>query len=493
VPPTEPDVPIDVLYLADLSAGRSWAPQLAADLEALLAAGARVAWLPLGRPGAALDPRARGLATDRRLQLATPSGPPAARVVVLHEPSAAGARVNLPEAGTVLRTDRPAVERVLAALGPAGSAAVPPTGRPTAQPRGEPVLFVSSNGTGMGHLTRLMAMARRHSPGVRPVFASMSQAVPVVATEGFGWEYVPSRESLGIGVRRWNLQMVERFAGILARERPAALVFDGTYPYDAVLAAARAVPGLKLVWSRRGMWKPRGETDQLARSAQFDLIVEAGDLAAAADRGSTATRTDAVRVDPVTLLDEADLLPREQAAEQLGVDPSRPVALVTLGAGNNRDLTDDLGLFLTRLAKEPDVQVVLTRPVIATKLGPVAGQVKAVSIYPISRYVRAVDFAVSAAGYNSFHEFMQLAVPTAFVPNGAMPLDDQHARSRWAGAQGAAIDLPVVTPEAVDDAVGALVDDGRRAALAARCRELARPNGAGQAMAKIEELIGVRG
>jgi UDP:flavonoid glycosyltransferase YjiC (YdhE family) len=475
-----PDDLIDVLYLADLSAGRAWAPQLAADLEALLAAGARVAWRPLGRPGAVLHERARGLATDRRLHLAAPGDPVRPRVVVLHEPSAAGSPA-VPEAETVLRTDTPVAERVLAALG---------LSRPVvAEVTGAPVLFVSSNGTGMGHLTRLMAMARRHGPGVRPVFASMSQAVPVVATEGFGWEYVPSRESLGIGVRRWNLLMEERFAGILARERPAALVFDGTYPYDAVLAAARAVPGLRLVWSRRGMWKPGGDTDQLARAPRFDLIVEPGDLAASQDRGSTAPRTDAVRVDPITLLDASDLLSREEAAAQLGVDPARPVALVTLGAGNNRDLTDDLGLFLTRLAKEPDVQVVLTRPVIATKLGPVAAQVKAVSIYPISRYVRAVDFAVSAAGYNSFHEFMQLAVPTAFVPNGSMPLDDQHARSRWAAAQGAAIDLPVVTAQAVDDAVGTLVDDGRRAARAARGRELARPTGAGPAMARIEELI----
>jgi predicted glycosyltransferase len=55
-------------------------------------------------------------------------------------------------------------------------------------------------------------------------------------------------------------------------------------------------------------------------------------------------------------------------------------------------------------------------------------------VFPISRYFRALDFAVAAAGYNSFHELVGFGVPTAFVPNPSMPLDDQPARARWAAA-----------------------------------------------------------
>jgi hypothetical protein len=355
------------------------------------------------------------------------------------------------------------------------------------------VLFVSSNGTGMGHLARLTAMARRSGNDVRPQFLSMSRAVPVVEAEGFAWEYVPSRDDLGIGPRRWNRQLQRRLARVLLRDRPAAVVFDGTYPYDGLLgglAAARSAGvDVRAVWSRRGMWRPGGDRGQLRRAARFDLVVEPGDLAAAADRGSTAGRTDAVKVGPVTLLDAGELVPREEAAAALGVDPARPTALLTLGAGNVRDLTGDRQRFLDRLLAVPDLQVVVTHALIADQADELGDRVRATSVFPISRYFRAVDLAVAAAGYNSFHELVGFGVPTAFVPNPSMPLDDQPARARWAAGAGAALCLEEVTDAAVDAAVEQLADPSARAALAARCREVAQPNGARDAMAAVEGVV----
>ncbi len=355
----------------------------------------------------------------------------------------------------------------------------------------------------MGHLARLTAMARRSGDGVRPRFVSMSRAVPVVEDVAVGggtgqqaayaWEYVPSRDDLGIGPRRWNRQFRRRLTRILLRDRPAALVFDGTYPYDGLLGAlaearSRGVD-VRAVWSRRGMWRPGGDRGQLGRSGRFDLVVEPGDLAAAADRGSTAGRGDAVRVGPVTLLDAGELVPREEAAAALGVDPARPTALLTLGAGNVRDLTGDRQLFLDRMLAVPGLQVVVTHALIADQAAELGERVRATSVFPISRYFRAVDFAVAAAGYNSFHELVGFGVPTAFVPNPPMPLDDQPARARWAAEAGAALCLEDVTADAVDEAVTRLADDAGRAALAARCREVAQPNGARAAMAAVEDVL----
>lgn len=355
------------------------------------------------------------------------------------------------------------------------------------------VLFVSSNGTGMGHLARLTAMARRSGPGVRPQFLSMSRAVPVVAAEGYPWEYVPSREDLGIGPRRWNRQFERRLTRVLLRDRPAAVVFDGTFPYDGLLAGLRRARAegvqVRAVWSRRGMWRPGGDGGQLSRSGRFDLVVTPGELAAEADAGATAGRRDAVHVGPITLLDADELVPREEAAAALGIDPDRPAALLTLGAGNVRDLTTDRGLFLRRMLDEPDLQVVATHALIADQVQDLGGRVHGTSVFPISRYFRAVDFAVAAAGYNSFHELVGFGVPTVFVPNPSMPLDDQPARARWAADVGAALCVEEVTPDAVDAAVGTLADAAGRHRLAARCRQVARPNGARDAMAAIEGLL----
>ena len=62
----------------------------------------------------------------------------------------------------------------------------------TAAPQRASLLLISSNGSGMGHLTRLIAYARRAQTDLAPHFLSLSQAVSVVSQFGFPFEYVPS-------------------------------------------------------------------------------------------------------------------------------------------------------------------------------------------------------------------------------------------------------------------------------------------------------------
>ena len=54
------------------------------------------------------------------------------------------------------------------------------------------VLFMTSNGTGLGHLTRSMAIARRLDAGIEPAFFTLSAAAPVVRGQGFRVEYMGS-------------------------------------------------------------------------------------------------------------------------------------------------------------------------------------------------------------------------------------------------------------------------------------------------------------
>src|SRR2546421_25850 len=56
----------------------------------------------------------------------------------------------------------------------------------------ERILFVTSNGTGLGHLTRSMAIARRLGPEVEPLFFTLSEAASVVREVGFAVEYMAS-------------------------------------------------------------------------------------------------------------------------------------------------------------------------------------------------------------------------------------------------------------------------------------------------------------
>ena len=355
------------------------------------------------------------------------------------------------------------------------------------------IMFVSSNGAGMGHLTRLLAMARRRCQKVQPLFLSVSSAVPVVRREGFPYEYFPSRGTLDIGTGDWNPLFERRMRHALRTHRPAAVVFDGTWPYKGLVVARSEAPDTVFVWSRRGMWREGTPAGHLEISSVFDLVIEPGEFAAPADRGPTAGRSDAFRVRPVTLLDETDLLPRDEAAKKLGLDPSRPSALLTLGAGNINDIYSDLSAITSALLAVPDMQVVTTRPTIAQTSLQLADRVHQVSYYPLSRCFRAIDLAFAASGYNSFHEQIAFAVPTAFVPNQSTQTDDQDARARYAAETGTGVYLPEPLGRALEEAVAVLGDPAERATLVDCCRELYPGNGAAEAMTAVEKLIGIAG
>ena len=110
------------------------------------------------------------------------------------------------------------------------------------------------------------------------------------------------------------------------------IVFDGTHPYEALLGA---LPDESVaVWCRRPLWKAGSSRVPLGRAGAFDAVLEPGELAESEDRGPTvALRDRAHRVDPIVLLDRAELLSREQAEAELGLEPGRTNVLVSLGQG----------------------------------------------------------------------------------------------------------------------------------------------------------------
>lgn len=367
---------------------------------------------------------------------------------------------------------------------PTSAAAAVPSA--TGAPDGR-VLFISSNGAGVGHLMRLMAYARHLPSDLEPVFLTFSQGGRVVAEQGHVVEYLASRSISGATARAWHPMLQERVGELIERYDVRAVVFDGTWPYQGVLDAVGDHPHVSLVWSRRAMWR-RGVTNPVLTDQRhlFDLVVEPGELAADDDRGATrALRAEATRVGPVTYLEGEELLDRAAARAALGLDPARPAALVNLGAGNIDDADSTLRRVLDRLGREPDLQVLVTRSIIAEQQTALPDNVRAVSVYPLARYLHAFDLAVAAAGYNSFHELTLAAVPTVFVPNLATATDDQAARAAFAERTGIGVALHDPTPARVDAALAVVLDAERRQRMHDRAVARRRAGGAQPAMAAI--------
>src|SRR3954454_17321406 len=120
------------------------------------------------------------------------------------------------------------------------------TGPPT-------VVLATTNGKGMGHLSRQLALALASLGGMDPVIFSLSSAVPVVARYDMRAAYAPSVLRDQVPRRHWDAYLSERIVALVREVGASAFVFDGVYPYDGVLRALRRLPAGPFIWRRRAM------------------------------------------------------------------------------------------------------------------------------------------------------------------------------------------------------------------------------------------------
>lgn len=382
---------------------------------------------------------------------------------------------------------RVAVARVAALIG-----APRPQGGPAGivRPR---VLYFTSNGVGMGHLTRCMASARRLSPAVEPVIVTMSKAFGAVRDEGMLVEYLCYFRALDIPHSVWTAKLSDELADILDYYAPEVFVFDGNLPYRGMLAALDLRPEMWRVWQRRPLWRPEAGAEYLELSREFDVVIEPGELAAPVDRGPTVEfRDGTMKVAPVRFLDEDEALTRPAARAILGLDPDRPALLMQLGAGNNFDFRSAAQMVfdLTEplLGQRPDLQVVFARWRISQTALPLPPHVRLLDTFPISRHLKAFDLAVASAGYNTFHENIAAGLPTLFVANDHPEQDEQWLRADYAALRGLALAARSDDIHALRRGLETLLRPGTRARITAACSALVGPNGAAATARFLEGL-----
>ena len=339
------------------------------------------------------------------------------------------------------------------------------------------ILFLSSNGTGLGHLTRSMAIARRLDSSLEPLFFTLSGAAPVVADQGFEVEFAASYATPTAGSDwRWSRRLRGRLRAAMRDADPRVLVFDGAHPYQALLDAMPSVPDAHRVWCRRPMWKPGSNFGALERTRFFDQVLEPGEFAGSEDRGATvALRGDAHCVDPVVFCDDAELYEREDAERKLGIEPGGVNVLVQLGQGDEVRAASER--CLQHLSGKEGVRVAALRSHLAAIGDTPPGVIGLDSTYPMSRYLRAFDATVSAAGYNAYHELIRFGVPSLFVPMRRQT-DDQHARARYAEESGVGRGVDGPSDPALEAKLDELLDPAKREAMRSALSEQRPGNGA---------------
>ena len=364
------------------------------------------------------------------------------------------------------------------------------------------VLFVS-DGAGLGTLTRLLAIARRCPPSIEPVFLAMSEAAQVVDDFGYLVEFTAHHADLDLPVERWNQALRAQLREMIAFYDGRALLFDGSLPDPGLIEARIDHPRLPFLWCRRGPWRPDANPGALEHARHFDAVLEPRDLALARHRGETADHDRRRRVEPILLLDRDEPVDKVAARAELGLDPERPAILIRLGAGADRDHRELVEIAHRHLRQRFDVQIALAQWPMAGAASrqpsglasaglPSAGQpsdLVRLQVYPLCRYFRAFDGAISPAGYTSCHELIHHGLPTIFVPDERPSTGDQLTRALVAERRGLGLCVRSAEPYRIRDAIDRLMDPDQRRAIAERGRALAAGNGAKAAAELIEEMV----
>ncbi|MCO5066533.1 MAG: hypothetical protein M9924_19305 [Rhizobiaceae bacterium] len=343
------------------------------------------------------------------------------------------------------------------------------------------IVFLSSNGIGLGHLTRQMAVASRLAPGSRSIFATMSYAASLASAAGYPTLFLPHHRANGTDVDDWNLQLEFELDALIRHAGATTLVFDATAVFGGVLAAMNRHEGVRSVWLRRAMWSELNRKF-VEQSDCFDLVVEPGELADEFDEGPTkALQSSVARVPPVLLVDPGARLDRDSARRELGLPGDAVVVAMQLGSGMNFDMNPVRQAALRSLAARPDVVLVELRSPVQARAEPLegtSGRHVVRSVFPAFRYSRAFDAAICAPGYNSFHENVLGAIPSLFVPNEAEEMDRQIDRARWAEREGLGLLMRRDDHARIDGHLDRLLDAGERSRMTENCGKIGWHNGA---------------
>lgn len=306
--------------------------------------------------------------------------------------------------------------------------------------KGVDVLFVTSNGAGLGHISRLLAIAGHLSNRRSVEFLTMSTAYRQLADRGVKISYFPSSDASEEPPETWNPVFRAYFRRLVEQTRPRTIIFDGTWVYVGITDVSRAL-GIPLVWVQRGLWKTEvdeASTQRHDAKSVADHVIIPGDYAGP-EQVELGKCLSAEYVNPIVMTRRESLLTRDDACKALGLDPSVKYMLLNLGGGSLGDPTSVANKVVKILAETaPEVvPVQVVSPLAAESADD--SIVKRVEAYPVMPYCHAFEFTVSAAGYNAVQEAISLAQPTLLVPNVATKTDDQRRRAKQVAEQNLAL------------------------------------------------------
>ena len=295
--------------------------------------------------------------------------------------------------------------------------------------------LIPSNGSGLGHVTRMQAFAQALENYGPVAFMSFS----AVLTSGAF--YLPSPQYLELNDEDARVYVRESALRFFNRFDPTHIIYDGNVIPSGLLSALAMRPEIHLTWVRRGHWAGDTAEKYMAQQALADLVIEPGDISDTYDTGPSWSRRGDfcppqgfLKTQPIRN-PQSDVLPRSQALKALGLKDRKYILLMP-GVLKEEDI--DLVNSCVDAIKRTGAMPVLAHWPVAQAKPPEIEDLIVIESMPIAPYFAAFEAIISAAGYNAFHEIIASGQKCVFIPQEDAGRDCQPARARFAAEHGLA-------------------------------------------------------
>ena len=304
--------------------------------------------------------------------------------------------------------------------------------------KGNCIIMFPTNGVGFGHFTRMLALAKRmkqQDPSLEIIFFTTMPTLHLLKPYGIPAHHISGPKYFkGFESGDWNALLEEELTLCLETHKPSMFIFDGAFPYRGMLRAIQDRDGLKKIWMRRGMFK-KGARIPVDSIQHFDTIIRPGDAINHSEE-ELDHGLEVLTSSPIVLLDQSELLSREQARYRLGIPLDCRAVYVQLGAGQINEISSEIRMTLDVLLKYDNLHVILGESMIGDRIDVEMADLHIIRDYPNSQYFNGFDAVIQAGGYNSFHETRAFGLPALFYPNMETGMDDQLARCKIAVEEG---------------------------------------------------------
>lgn len=296
------------------------------------------------------------------------------------------------------------------------------------------VLFVTSNGAGLGHISRVSAIVTKLE-NLEAITLTLSSAYRSLNNINPNIHYFPSQNILALDNDTWGKLFSRQLSLYLEIVEPTVVVFDGTFVYEPLVENCQRYK-IPIIWLRRGCWREevaRGSAQMMNPQLYCDAVLVPGDYGDTQNEESHGN-FEVLTFPSVVMTGPEDQFESRAAQLELGLDLGPKYVLIQLGGGVISDASAMRRAAIDAVLAEGYSPVIVANPLDQHPKEVHGAQV--VRAFPVAKYFSAFEFAVLAAGYNSVQESISLSLPAVFVPNQFTKTDDQVRRAETVAAMG---------------------------------------------------------